>query len=224
MGENQFLLTRRRRLLAIIIGAAILCIIILAILSGVIQKWLWMQQLNYAGIFWTLLSFKWQMFCLAFVATFLYLWINLHHAAKKSAVSREGNSAGSSEILSKSAIQVSPASLKLAEAMVSALVDFSLRSCSIRNGTRISAFVMVAPSDCRTLSSESMSGFISFVCRSISSCRISLDRVDACSRSLAVACPLRVLRACCNSAEGDTAEGAGSRNSASFRTPFHPGR
>ena len=55
---NQFRLIRRGRLLTLIIGAAILGILILAIISGVIQKWLWMQQLNYAGIFWTLLSVK----------------------------------------------------------------------------------------------------------------------------------------------------------------------
>ena len=121
---NQFRLARRGRLLTLIIGAAILGIIILAIISGVIQKWLWMQQLDYAVIFWTLLSVKWRMFCLAFVVAFLYLWINLHLAAKKGAVSREGNSAGLSDILSKSGIQISPAGLKLAMATVSVVVAF----------------------------------------------------------------------------------------------------
>jgi uncharacterized membrane protein (UPF0182 family) len=121
---NQFHLTRRGRILPLIIGAVILGIIILAVISGAIQKWLWMQQLDYAGIFWTLLSVKWRMFCLAFVAAFLYLWINLHLAAKKGAVSREGNSAGLSDILSKSDIQVSPAGLKLAMVTVSVVVAF----------------------------------------------------------------------------------------------------
>ena len=121
---NQFRLTRRGRLLTLIIGAAILGIIILAVISGVIQKWLWMQQLDYAVIFWTLLSVKWRMFCLAFVVVFLYMGINLHLAAKKGAVSREGNSAGLSDILSKSGIQVSPAGLKLAMATVSVVVAF----------------------------------------------------------------------------------------------------
>jgi uncharacterized membrane protein (UPF0182 family) len=106
---NQFQLTRRDLLWTLIMGAAILGIFILTILSGVIQKWLWMQQLNYAVIFWTLLSVKWQMFCVAFVVAFLYLWINLHLAAKKGALSPEGNWAGSSDILPKSAMQVSPA-------------------------------------------------------------------------------------------------------------------
>jgi uncharacterized membrane protein (UPF0182 family) len=121
---NQFRLTRRGRLLTLIIGAAILGIIILAIISGVIQKWLWMQQLDYAAIFWTLLSVKWGMFCLAFVVAFLYLWINLHLAAKKGADARKGNLAGSSDILLKSGIQISAAGLKLATATVSVVVAF----------------------------------------------------------------------------------------------------
>ncbi len=83
-------MTRLGRLLTLIIGAAILGIIILAIISGVIQKWLWMQQLDYAGIFWTLLSVKWGMFCLAFIVAFSYLWINLHFAAKKRRRSPRG--------------------------------------------------------------------------------------------------------------------------------------
>ena len=112
----------RGRLLTLVIAAAILGIIILAIISGVIQKWLWMGQLNYVGIFWTLLSVKWLMFCLAFVVAFLYLWINLRLAAKKSAVFGAGNSSNWSDILSKNGIQVSPTGLKLAMAMVSVVV------------------------------------------------------------------------------------------------------
>jgi len=109
-------------LLTLIIGAAILGIIILAIISGVIQKWLWMQQLNYSAIFWTLFSVKWLMFGLAFVVAFLYLWINLHLAAKKSAVSGEGNPEGWSDILSKYGIPVSPSGLKLAMVMISVVI------------------------------------------------------------------------------------------------------
>ena len=121
---NQFHLTRRGRLLPFIFGAVVLGIFILAMISGGIQKWLWMKQLNYAGIFWTLLSVKWQMLCAAFVVAFLYLWINLHLAAKKGPVFREGNSADSSDILPKGAIQISPAGLKLAMLTVSVVVGF----------------------------------------------------------------------------------------------------
>ncbi len=56
--------------------------IVLASLIGIVQKWLWMGELGFQGIFWTILSTQWAMFCAAFVLAFLYLWINLHIAAK----------------------------------------------------------------------------------------------------------------------------------------------
>jgi uncharacterized membrane protein (UPF0182 family) len=121
---NQFHLTRRGRLLPLIFGAAVLGMFILAIISGGIQNWLWMKQLDYSVIFWTLLSVKWQMFCAAFVVAFLYLWINLRLAAKKGTVFREDNAAGSSDILPRIDIQVSPAGLKLAMLTVSIVVAF----------------------------------------------------------------------------------------------------
>ena len=43
-----------------------------------------MRQLNYAGIFWTLLSVKWGMACVAFIGAFLFLWINIRQAAGNS--------------------------------------------------------------------------------------------------------------------------------------------
>jgi len=48
-----------------------------------------MRELDYAGIFWTLLSVKWGMFGVALVLSFLYLWINLRFAAKSVDISRE---------------------------------------------------------------------------------------------------------------------------------------
>ena len=62
-----------RHLLRLIIAAAVLLIIVLGTITGYLQKWLWMRQLDYAGIFWTLLSVQWAMFCSAFVFAFLYL-------------------------------------------------------------------------------------------------------------------------------------------------------
>ena len=47
-----------------------------------------MRQLDYTGIFWTLLSVQWAMFCSAFVFAFLFLWINLRQAAKNSGAFR----------------------------------------------------------------------------------------------------------------------------------------
>ena len=65
-------------------------VVVLVGIAGNLEQWLWMRQLNYAGIFWTLLSVQWAMFCSAFVVAFLYLWINLRQAAKNSAALRAG--------------------------------------------------------------------------------------------------------------------------------------
>jgi uncharacterized membrane protein (UPF0182 family) len=79
---------RSRHPLRLMIGAAVLLVVILAGIAGYLEKWLWMRQLDYTGIFWTLLSVRWAMFCSAFVAVFLYLWINLRQAAKNSGAFR----------------------------------------------------------------------------------------------------------------------------------------
>jgi hypothetical protein len=49
---------------------------------GFLQKWLWMRQLDYGGIFWTLFSVKVGLTCAAFAVAFLFLWLNLWQASK----------------------------------------------------------------------------------------------------------------------------------------------
>ena len=66
--------------------------IVLSVILGLVQKWLWMRQLDYAGIFWTLLSVKWSMFGLTLAIAILYLWINLRFATRHVDVSEEGGS------------------------------------------------------------------------------------------------------------------------------------
>ena len=86
MGKNPTVGTRRgmhppsRRLLRSIIVPAVLFIVVLMGIADYLEKWLWMRQLDYAGLFWTLLSLQWAMFCSAFVFAFLFLWINLRQA------------------------------------------------------------------------------------------------------------------------------------------------
>jgi hypothetical protein len=36
--------------------------VVVSVVLSLAQKWLWMRQLDYSGIFWTLLSVKWGMF------------------------------------------------------------------------------------------------------------------------------------------------------------------
>ena len=115
-----------RHLLRLVIAAAVLLIIVLGIITGYVEKWLWMRQLDYAGIFWTLLSVQWAMFCSAFVFAFLYLWINLRQAVRNSAAFREDGRAGrpaflsEADALAQAGIDFSPRLLKLAVVLVSA--------------------------------------------------------------------------------------------------------
>ena len=74
----------RGRLLNWIVPVAVLLIGAMMLIPGLLQKWLWMRQLNYVGIFWTLFSIKLGMTCVAFIGDFLFLWINVRQAARNS--------------------------------------------------------------------------------------------------------------------------------------------
>jgi hypothetical protein len=87
-----------------VIVAAVVAVALLVVISGWIQKGLWMRQLGCAGVFWTLLSLRWELFCAAFAVTFLYLWINLRRAA--GLISESG-------VIAKIDVRISPADLKL---------------------------------------------------------------------------------------------------------------
>ena len=71
-------------LLQLLVPAAILLFIAVGMITGYLQKWLWMRQLHYTGIFWTLFSVQWTMFAAAFVFVFLFMWINLRQALRNS--------------------------------------------------------------------------------------------------------------------------------------------
>ena len=117
MGEKGSATGKRppfRHLLRLMIAAAVLLIIILGIITGYVEKWLWMRQLDYAGIFWTLLSVQWAMFCSAFVFAFLYLWVNLRQAVRNSAAFRGDGP------VAQTGIDFSPRLLKLAVGVISA--------------------------------------------------------------------------------------------------------
>jgi len=105
------------------IAAAVLLFIVLA-LANYVEQWLWMRQVDYVGIFWTLLSVQWVMFGSAFVFAFLYLWLNLRQAAK--AAFRGRGEAWKPDFLSRSdavtqiGIEFSPKILKLTAILISA--------------------------------------------------------------------------------------------------------
>jgi uncharacterized membrane protein (UPF0182 family) len=64
------------------VPVATLVFVCLLAIPALIQKWLWMGELDFAGIFWTLLSVKWGMACFAFLFAFLFYWINLRQATQ----------------------------------------------------------------------------------------------------------------------------------------------
>ena len=115
-----------RHLLLLLISAAVLLLLVLGIVTGYLEKWLWMRQLDYAGIFWTLLSVQWAMFCSAFAFAFLFLWINLRQAIRNSAALLPDDRARGPTLLSGAdgvappGIDFSPRLLKLIVVLVSA--------------------------------------------------------------------------------------------------------
>lgn len=63
---------------------ALLLFVALVTIPGLLKQWLWMDQVNYVGIFWTVLWIKLGIACIAFLAAFLFIWINLRRAATNS--------------------------------------------------------------------------------------------------------------------------------------------
>src|ERR1700678_1147476 len=105
--------TRKHPIGPAIIGA-ISVIAILAFVPNWIQKWLWMRQVGYSGVFWILFSVRWGLFGAAFVVALLYLWINLRFAAKNGATFRVSSLKGESALAAKLGIQITPRVLNLA--------------------------------------------------------------------------------------------------------------
>jgi hypothetical protein len=120
--------SRYPQVLRFLVAAAILLIILLAIAAGYVQKGLWMRQLQYTGVFWTLLSVRWAMFGTAFSFAFLYLWINLKRATRSStAFWPEGGGEPSAAVFraddaARTVLGVSPKLLALAVVVTSAAV------------------------------------------------------------------------------------------------------
>jgi uncharacterized membrane protein (UPF0182 family) len=59
-----------------------LILVALLAVPALLQDWLWMRELDYAGIFWTLLSVKWGLAFVAFIGAFAFLWLNFRHASR----------------------------------------------------------------------------------------------------------------------------------------------
>jgi uncharacterized protein len=113
---------RPRRPLGLVIIGVISVSAILAIVPNWIQKWLWMRQVGYSSVFWTLFAVRWELFGAAFVFALLYLWINLRFAAKNGSTFRVSSLTGESVFATKLGIQLSPTVMNLAMGAGAAVV------------------------------------------------------------------------------------------------------
>ena len=113
---------RHWRLLRLLIVAAVVLIAFLVLISGWIQKELWMRQLKYAEVFWTLLSLRCGLSSVAFVVAFLYIWINLRFAVKNVITFGEGSLPSESSLAARIGSEISPSGLKLAVGALSAFI------------------------------------------------------------------------------------------------------
>jgi uncharacterized membrane protein (UPF0182 family) len=103
--------------------AALLFVALIAI-PGVLQKWLWMRQLDYGGIFWTLFSVKVALTCAGFFFTLLFLGINLRYAAKSS-----GYKADSETLKEASPAEMNPQARLKANALARHMMSRSTALC-----------------------------------------------------------------------------------------------
>src|ERR1039458_9331842 len=108
----------RWRPLKSIIAAVVLLVALVAFIPGWIQKWLWMRQLGYAGVFWTIWSVRWELFAAALVVALLYLGINLRLAQRNGAAFSAGKSRTPSTVAAELGIRISPMALKLGTAAI----------------------------------------------------------------------------------------------------------
>ena len=94
----------QRKLLNWPVLVALLLVGALFVITDLLQKWLWMRQLDYDGIFWTLLSVKLGLTCVAFIGAFLFLWINLRQASKNAFALAESDTATNAGSLEKTRV------------------------------------------------------------------------------------------------------------------------
>jgi uncharacterized membrane protein (UPF0182 family) len=124
--DHPILKSSRPHRLRIIFFSVIALLACVTLLLGTVQKWLWMRQLGYSGVFWTLFSVKWVMFLVAFGVAGLFLWINLRAAVKTvDGIAEEpATTAGSSrgEALKKLQLDLSPTVLLWAMGVVSVII------------------------------------------------------------------------------------------------------
>ena len=112
-----------------IAAAVVAAFLIVLGLTGYIEKWLWMSQLDYVGIFWKVLSVQCAMGLVAFIVVFGFLWLNLHRAVTAGADSlgavqpwRSAQRAADSDANAAAFTKYFPVMLKSAFGLVSGVI------------------------------------------------------------------------------------------------------
>ena len=111
---NHHAFWRTQPPILVLTAVVIALVAFLVVIAGFIQKFLWMRQVGYADIFWTILSVRWGLFGVAFVVAFAYLRINLQVLARNGAAFRAGNLRSESTVAANLGIRIPPAVLTLA--------------------------------------------------------------------------------------------------------------
>ncbi len=104
----------RSRPLKFILAAVVVLIAVAALIPSWVQKWLWMRQAGYAGVFRTIWSIRWELFAAAFVVALLYLGINLRFAQRNGAAFSTGKFRSPSTVAAELGARISAMGLKLA--------------------------------------------------------------------------------------------------------------
>jgi uncharacterized membrane protein (UPF0182 family) len=66
----------------IVIPVLIVLVIAIGMIADYLVKYLWMGQLHYTGVFWTLFTVQWTMYAASFAVVFLFMWLNLRQALR----------------------------------------------------------------------------------------------------------------------------------------------
>ena len=115
--------------LSVTVAVVLVAVLFVFGLTGYVEKWLWMSQLNYAQIFWTVLSVQCAMGVATFVVVFAFLWFNLHQAVTAGADSlaavspwRSALKDADSDANAAAFVKMFPVALKSAFGLVSGVV------------------------------------------------------------------------------------------------------
>jgi uncharacterized membrane protein (UPF0182 family) len=114
---------KAKLILSASIGATIAIIILLSVTSGLTQQWLWMREVvGYLDIFYRLLTVKWALWGLSFLAVFFCCWINFNFAAAKVSAFYRAAVGDTSRIDTRGDLVVSSRFLKAGGVVISIVI------------------------------------------------------------------------------------------------------